>query len=131
VLGLAILGRRDEAAAFSTAAAAIVEKGIVYIPGSAAVGAAETIAGIAAGCAREWDAAEANFHAAIARAERKPMPLESSNARIWLADMLRHRDRPGDRERARALCDEAAVRAAGIGAVLYERQAREIQARLS
>jgi tetratricopeptide (TPR) repeat protein len=130
VLGLAILGRRDEAAAFSTAAAAIVETGIVYIPGSAAVGAAETIAGIAAGCAREWDAAEANFHAAIARAERKPMPLESSNARIWLADMLRHRDRPGDRERARALCDEAAVRAAGIGAVLYERQAREIQARL-
>jgi len=130
VLGLAILGRRDEAATFSRAAAAVVSKGIVWAPGSAVGVCAETVAAVAAGCAREWDAAEAFFERAVARADRTPGHPESSNARIWWADMLRHRDRPGDRARVALLCDEAAARAAAIGALLYERQARGIQARL-
>jgi hypothetical protein len=53
------------------------------------------------------------------------MELEKAHVRVWYADMLRHRDLPGDRERARVLCDEAEARAAAIGAVLYERQARQ------
>jgi tetratricopeptide (TPR) repeat protein len=129
VLGLAVLGRRDEAAAFSAAATALAATGVRRLP-VAGGPAIETIAGIAAGCARVWDAAEAFFERALVRAETMAMRPEASHARIWYADMLRHRDSPGDRERARVLCDEALSVAASIGAVLYERQAQDVRATL-
>lgn len=51
----------------------------------------------------------------------------AESARISYADMLRYRDRPGDREHARVLCDEAESMAATLGAVLLEQRARDVR----
>jgi tetratricopeptide (TPR) repeat protein len=123
VPGLAVLGRRGEAAAYAGAAEAAVRRGLVRLSWAAS---AITTAGLACSCARQWDASAHYFEQALTMADSLPMRPEAPHARIWYADMLRHRDGPGDRERARALCLEAEVQAAAIRAFLYERQAHEM-----
>jgi tRNA A-37 threonylcarbamoyl transferase component Bud32/tetratricopeptide (TPR) repeat protein len=124
VPGLALIGRRDEAAVFARNAETLIEKGLVIATWTAS---SYSIAGIAAGCAREWDASEAHFRTALETAARLPLRLDEAYARVWYADMLSHRDRSGDRERARVLCGEAESLAAKVGAVLIEQRARDVR----
>ena len=121
---LSAMGRRDEAAAFAGNIEWILNKGITCVNW---VGSTYQIAGIASGCAREWDASEAHFRKGLEFAARMPLRPHQPGVRLAYADMLRHRDRPGDREHARALCDEAQSMAAAIGLKLIEQHARDLR----
>jgi len=76
---------------------------------------AETVAGIAAASARNWDAAEDHFKTALRQAESLPLRLEEAEIRRFHAMMLLNRAAPGDREKARCLLDEARERYVQIG----------------
>ncbi len=67
----------------------------------------QTIAGVAAGAARQWDAAEEHFHIALQQAESFPHILEQAEIRRFHAMMLKERAAPGDSKRARTLLREA------------------------
>ena len=121
VLGLGLLGRREDVAALEPLTEALVRSGIV-VPTWTSL--APTIAGVAAGCAGRMDAAAAHFESAIALADRIPFRHAQPDARWWYADLLLSRSAAGDRERARALLTEAATIAGSIGMVLTERRAR-------
>ena len=124
VPGLAAIGRRDEAASFARNAEDLIEKGLVCATWT---GTSYLVAGIATGCAKEWDASEAHFRQSLETAARLPSRVEEAYGRVWFADMLRRRDRPGDGERARVLCGEAESLAAKLGAVLIEQRARDVR----
>jgi hypothetical protein len=63
----------------------------------------QTIAGIAAAAARQWEAAEEHFQIAMQQAESFPNLLEQTEIRRFHAMMLMDRAGPGDRDRARTL----------------------------
>ena len=67
----------------------------------------ETVAGIAAGAAGDWERAEQHFLAARKQALELPHPLEEAELRRFHAMMLIDRAASGDRERARRLLGEA------------------------
>jgi tetratricopeptide (TPR) repeat protein len=121
---LAILGRREEAAMFARNAEAILDRGIVYL---AWVASPYQCAGIARGCAGDWDASESHFQKALELSASMPLRPEEAIARTAYADMLRHRDRPGDRERGRVLCGEAESMAAKLGLAFIEQRARDVR----
>ena len=88
---------------------------IVLSYGSATVGAADRLRGMLAGMMQMWDEAERHFEDAIDLNARM-------GARIWLArthlsyaQMLCRRMRPGDREKAMALVQQALEAAQDIG----------------
>ena len=66
-----------------------------------------TIAGIAAGSAREWEAAEEYFQIALRQAESFPYVLEQADIRRFRATMVIARGAQGDREQAQTLLSEA------------------------
>ena len=76
---------------------------------------AERIAGIAAGCAGDFDAAERHLAAGERQAEAWPHIVEQAEGRRWRAWMLQLRDGPGDRERAAELLRDAIERYREIG----------------
>jgi tetratricopeptide (TPR) repeat protein len=121
---LALIGQRDEAASYARNIEALLDRGIVW---AGWIGSAYQIAGIATGCAREWDVSDAHFRKALDFAANTPHRPEEAMARVSYADMLRHRDRPGDRERARTLCAEAESMASRIGLALIEQRARDLR----
>jgi hypothetical protein len=88
------------------------------------------LAGIACGCAREWDASESYFQKALELSATMPLRPEEAIARTAYADILRYRDRPGDRERARVLCGEAESMAGKLGLALIEQRARNVRSTL-
>ena len=65
--------------------------------------------------ARDWDAAERHFAAALATAEALGNRIEQVDLGFWRARMLRDRDGPGDREAAAALMAEVAGRYRDLG----------------
>jgi hypothetical protein len=67
----------------------------------------QTIAGIAAAAAQEWEAAEEHFQIALQQAESFPNRLEQAEIRRFHAMMLIDRAAPGDREEAQTLVSEA------------------------
>jgi hypothetical protein len=67
----------------------------------------QTIAGIAAAAAHNWDAAEGHFQTAMLQAESFPNVLEQADIRRFRAMMLIDRAAQGDREGARALLNDA------------------------
>ena len=67
----------------------------------------QTIAGIAAAAARQWEAAEEHFQIAMQQAESFPHLLEQAEIRRFHAMMLIDRAAPGDREKAQTLLSEA------------------------
>jgi tetratricopeptide (TPR) repeat protein len=121
---LATLGLRDEAAAYAGNIEAILDRGIVALAWTTSTWQA---AGVATGCARDWDKSEAYFHKALELAEAMPLRPEAASARASFADMLRHRDRPGDRERARVLCNEAESLASALGLRIIEQRTRDVR----
>jgi hypothetical protein len=67
----------------------------------------QTIAGVAAAAAHEWEAAEDHFQTALQQAESFPNRLEQAELRRFHAMMLIDRAAPGDREKAQRLLVEA------------------------
>ena len=121
VASLAILGRRDEAGVFARNIESLLDRGIVCANW---VASTYQLAGIACGCEREWDASESYFRKALELSATMPLRPEEAIARTAYADMLRHRDRAGDRERARVLCGEAESMAAKLGLALDRKSTR-------
>jgi hypothetical protein len=66
-----------------------------------------TIAGLAAGAAREWEAAQNHFQTALQQTEAIPHRLERAEIRRFHAMMLIDRAASVDRERARGLLRQA------------------------
>jgi hypothetical protein len=67
----------------------------------------QTIAGIAAAAAHQWEAAEDHFQTALQQAEAVPHHLEQAEIRRFHAMMLIDRAAPGDRQRARRMLSDA------------------------
>jgi tetratricopeptide (TPR) repeat protein len=122
VEGLALLGRRADAAALVPMTEEAVRLGLVVLGGW--IASFRTAAGISASCAEQWDAADAHFAAAIAQADALPHVPTQPAARMWLADMLLRRRGAGDRDRARVLLDEATAICDRYGMVLMGERAR-------
>jgi len=75
----------------------------------------QTIAGIAASAARQWEAAEDHFQIAMQQAESFPHLVEQTEIHRFHAMMLISRAWPGDRENARRLLGEALASYTQIG----------------
>lgn len=120
---LAAAGQVDDAAAFHPVAEDMIAAGYVLIATCAAL--PRTTAGIAAGCAGNWTRAEEHHQTAIHLSDTMPHKIAQPIARYWYADMLRMRDEPRDRTRARALLNEALLMCETLGLPLYGRQASE------
>ena len=106
VEALWLLGERDEVAAlYPTMAALAGSCGSVMRGWDFRLVA--TLQGIAAGCAGDWETAEAHFEEALRQAKALPMVREEPEAQRFFAQMLLDRDDTGDRERAAALLDMA------------------------
>ena len=67
----------------------------------------QTIAGIAAAAARQWQAAEEHFQIALQQAESLPNVLEQAEIKRFHAMMLIDRAATGDREKAKTLLNQA------------------------
>jgi len=75
----------------------------------------ETIAGLAAAAARQWEAAEDHFQIALQQAESFPYHLLQAEISRFHAMMLIDRSAPGDREKAQTLLREALKSYTSIG----------------
>ena len=103
--GLTMLGEKSEADDLYPLAKELVDTGAVVLwPISRFT---QTVAGIAAAAARQWQPAEEHFQIAMQQAESFPHLLEQAEIRRFHATMLIDRAAPGDREKARTLIREA------------------------
>ena len=103
--GLVMLGERSQAGELYPIARELVDTEAVLL--SPIPRFTQTIAGTAAGAARQWKAAEDHFRIALQQAESLPDRLEQAEIRRFHAMMLIDRAAPGDREKARTLLGEA------------------------
>ncbi len=126
VESLALVGRRDEAAALHASTEGLAATGVhCYAQVSTTMFA--SAAGVAAACARQWTRAEAHHQLAIQQADAA-YRIFLPDARVWYADMLLARNDSGDRDRARALLAEALSLYESIGMPGF---ARRTSARLA
>jgi len=103
--GLVMLGDQSQAGQFYPLVRELIATGAVVIwPLSRFT---HTIAGLAAGAARQWEAAEDHFQIALQQAKSLPQRLEQAEIRRFHAMMLMDRAAPGDREKAQTLLGEA------------------------
>jgi hypothetical protein len=114
--GLALAGRRDEAAALESRAEWAVAHGPHWLYTRHLF---RTSAGIAAGCAKNWARAEEHHQAAIHIADSVECRVAQPVTRYWYADMLRARNGPGDLEGARELLSDALSRYQTMGMVWH------------
>jgi hypothetical protein len=101
--GLVILGEQTQAAPLYPLARELIGTGAVAL--WEIFRFTQTIAGLSAAAAHQWEAAE--DHLAMRQAESFPYCLEQAEIRRFHAMMLIDRAAPGDRETARALLKEA------------------------
>jgi hypothetical protein len=105
VEGLVMLGDQAQAGRFYPLARELIDTGAVALwPISRLT---QTIAGLAAAAAHQWESAEEHFQIAMNQAESFPDHLEQTEIRRFHAMMLLDRAARGDREKARALINEA------------------------
>ncbi|HEX5070775.1 MAG TPA: protein kinase [Vicinamibacterales bacterium] len=123
VEGLALMGRREELAPLHELTEALVATGVLS-PGSFSA-TVQTTAGIAAAAAGRLDLAETRFQMGIDHADAH-FATARPGARLWFADMLARRGGPGDRDRAKALANEAIALANGYGMVAFGHRAHSI-----
>jgi len=103
--GLVMLGEHSQAGQLYPLVCELVDTGAVAVfPISRFT---QTIAGVAAAAARQWQAAEEHFQIAMQQAESFPDRLEQAEIRRFHAMMLLDRAAPGDREKAQTLLREA------------------------
>jgi tetratricopeptide (TPR) repeat protein len=105
VEGLFVLGEKSEAGQLYPLARELVDAGAVVL--WPIFRFTQTIAGIAAASARQWDAAEDHFRTAMQQAESIPHRLEQAEIRRFRAMMLMDRAGAGDRQEGRRLLGEA------------------------
>ena len=65
------------------------------------------VAGIAAACGQQWDAAPEHHETALTQAHDLPHKIAQPEVRRWYAQMLLDREAPGDHDKARTLLGEA------------------------
>ena len=103
--GLVVLGEQSQAGRLYPLVRELIGTGaVVFFPISRFT---QTIAGVAAGAARQWEAAEEHFRIALQQAESFPHILEQAEIRRFHATMLKERAAPGDSKRARTLLRNA------------------------
>ena len=105
VEGLAMLGEQAQAGQLYPLVRELIDTGAVV--GWPIPRYTQTIAGLAAGGAQQWEAAEKHFQKAARQAEFFPDLLEQAEIRRFHAMVLRDRAAKGDREKARTLLGEA------------------------
>jgi predicted ATPase len=103
--GLAILGEQSQAGELYPLARELIRTGAVALWSISRF--TQTIAGIAASAAHQWEAAEEHFQIATQQAEAFPNRLEQAEIRRFHAMMLIDRAGSGDRETAQTLLREA------------------------
>jgi len=103
--GLVILGEQSQAGQLYPLAHELVGTGAVVLWPNFRF--TQTIAGIAAAAARQWEAAEGHFQIAMQQAESFPFRLEQAEIRRFYAMMLMDRSVPGDRQKAQTILNEA------------------------
>ena len=96
--GLVMLGEQSQAAQLYPLARELLDTGAVAL--WPIFRFTQTIAGVAAAAARQWEAAEDHFQIAMQQAESFPHRLEQAEIRRFHAMMLIDRAAPGDREKA-------------------------------
>jgi tetratricopeptide (TPR) repeat protein len=103
--GLTMLGERSQAADLYPLSRELLDTGAVALwPISRLT---QTIAGIAATAANEWDSAENHFQTAMLQARSSPNHLEQAEINRFQAMMLLDRATPNDQEKAQPLLKEA------------------------
>ena len=103
--GLVALGEHSQAGQFYPLVQELIDVGAVEFFRISHF--SHTIAGLAAGAARQWEAAEDHFRIAMQQAESLPDSLEQAEIQRFHAMILIDRTATGDREKARALLKEA------------------------
>jgi tetratricopeptide (TPR) repeat protein len=103
--GLVMLGEHSQASQLYPLVCEMVDSGPVVLWPIFRL--THTIVGMAAGSARQWEAAEEHFRIAMQQAEAFPQLLEQAEIRRFHAMMLIDRGARGDREKAQALLREA------------------------
>ena len=103
--GFAMLAERSRAAELYPLARELISTGAVTLwPISRFT---QTVAGLAAAAARQWETAEDHFQTALRQAESLPNRLEQAEIHRFHAMMLLDHPAPGDREKAHLLLGEA------------------------
>ena len=75
----------------------------------------QMVAGIAAACGEQWDAAQEHFETALRQAHDLPHKIAQPEFRRWYAQMLLDRNAAGDRDKVRTLLGEAIAQYRTIG----------------
>jgi tetratricopeptide (TPR) repeat protein len=96
--GLVILGEQAQAAQLYPLARELVDTGAVAL--WPIFRFTQTVVGMAASAAHQWETAEQHFQTALRQAESVPHRLEQAEIRRFHAMMLMDRAAPGDREEA-------------------------------
>ena len=124
VIGLASMGKNDEAAALRPLTEELVKTepwtGYSLLP-------FRTAAGIAAACAGDWSAAESHHLTAIHQADTAPYRTAQPMTREWYAAMLLER---GETAKARGLLSEALTMYESMGMAFHSKRASEKLAKL-
>jgi hypothetical protein len=103
--GLTMLGEQAQAADLYPLARELLDTGAVTVWTISRF--TQTVAGMAAAAAEEWESAEDHFQTAMQQAESFPNRLEQTEIRRFHAMMLLDRTAPGDREEAQTLLSKA------------------------
>ena len=125
VEGLYVLGERASAAALYPLLVEFLQTGEVLTVVQGRL--IERMAGVAAAAGERWDAAEQHYSAAMRQADELPHQIEQAETRRFYAQMLLHRDRPGDREHARRISEEAIGIYRRMGMPRHEAMTRSLQ----
>ena len=113
VEGLAVIGERAQAGELYPLVRELLATGAVALWPVWRL--TQTIAGIAAAGAGQWEAAEDHFQIAMQQAESLPQLLEQAEIRRFHAMMLIDRAAAGDRKKARTMLDRASEIYTSIG----------------
>jgi hypothetical protein len=103
--GLAMLGEKSQAGRFYPLVRELIDTGAVVL--WPIFRFTQTIAGVSAAAAQEWEAAEDHFKIALQHARSFPDRLEPAEIRRFHAMMLMDRGAPSDRKKAHSLLGEA------------------------
>jgi hypothetical protein len=124
VEGLVMLGEQAQAAGlFPLVRELVATRAVALWPISRFT---QTIAGLAAAAAHQWEAAEEHFQIAMNQAESFPDRLEQAEIRRFHAMILRDCSGSGDRQKARTLLSEALETYTHIGMPRHIEMARAL-----
>ena len=125
---LAVLGRKPDAGNLYPALVRGLERGSCVSLISSRLW--QMVAGIAAACGKQWDAAQEHYETALKQAHDLPHKIAQPEVRRWYARMLLDRNAPGDRDKARTLLGEATEMYRTIGMPKHLEMVVELSTRL-